>query len=310
MTIADRAKIAIALPQAFPDGYVDTGLIRRWVARAEELGYESLWTQERMTSRSAMLEPLHLLTYAAALSTRVRLGVAVLVMTRHVPVQLAVRIATLDQLSGGRIIVGIGVGGASPRGEAMGLPADRAVRRLTEGLAVMKVLWTQPAADYQGQLWQLENTSIEPKPAQKPHPPVWFGAVQPDAVRRAVRLGDGWMGQGGGVSIDDFKQQAALVRECLDEAGRDPSSFAISKRLYLAVDDDEARAERRIREWYGAYYGNPDRASLSAVWGNAAHCAERIEELVEAGANHVLLHPVFDHMEHLESLAELTGLRS
>ncbi len=307
MTIADRIKVGIALPQAFVPGPVDMGEICRFVARAEALGFESLWTQEAFLGAGPGFEPLHLLSYVAALTSRARLGVSVIVMARHNPVQLARRLATLDYMSSGRLDVGIGVGGPY-QAPGLGLPGDKAVRRLTEGLGVMKALWTQEHANYQGQMWQLKDLEMDPKPVQEPHPPVWFGAGQPDALRRAVRLGDGWMGAGAS-SRDEFVTNAALVRRYLADEGRDSASFGISKRVYLAIDDDAARAERRLREWFGAFYGNPDMGSRVGVWGTPGQVAERVEELIDAGAQHLLLQPVFDHMEHLEALAELTGLR-
>ena len=99
-----------------------------------------------------------------------------------------------------------------------------------------------------------------------------------------------------------------MVRRYLEESERDPGEFTVSKRLYLAIDDDESRAERRLREWFGQYYGSADLANRVAVWGSADLVAERIEAIAEAGASHVLLNPVFDLDEHLEQLAELTGL--
>jgi probable F420-dependent oxidoreductase len=309
MAIADRVKIGVALPQAFLDGPVDVNLIRQFMARVDTMSYQDVWGLEGLTGRAATLEPLHLLTYVAGITSRIRLGVSVLVMPRHNPVQLAKRISTIDQLSGGRLTMGIGVGGSFTRNPALGVPEDRAARRVTEGLAVMKALWTEPAATYEGQLWQLKETAMEPKPMQRPHPPVWFGGSHPDALRRAARLGDGWMGQGGGATLNEFRGYVALLKNELEAADRDPSAFPLSKRLYIAVDDNEARARERMRTFFGGYYNNADNADRVAVWGSPAHCAEQIEEYVEAGATHMLLNQVFDHMEHLESLAEITGLK-
>jgi alkanesulfonate monooxygenase SsuD/methylene tetrahydromethanopterin reductase-like flavin-dependent oxidoreductase (luciferase family) len=137
---------------------------------------------------------------------------------------------------------------------------------------------------------------------------VWFGARQPDGLRRAVRHGNGWMGAGSSTS-DAFKEGVGLVRQYLEEEKRDPATFRISKRVYIAVDNDEARGERRLREWFGQYYGNPDNASKVGVWGTPEHCAEQLEELVDAGAEHLLLNMAFDLPEQIEALAEMTGLK-
>lgn len=113
----------------------------------------------------------------------------------------------------------------------------------------------------------------------------------------------------GSSALDDFPRKIALVRSLLDEAGRDPASFPISKRLYLAIDDDEPRALRRLREWWGYYYGgNPDNAERAAIWGSRAKIAELLHQWAELGVDEVLLNPVYDLDFHAEALAEVAGL--
>ena len=168
---------------------------------------------------------------------------------------------------------------------------------------MMKALWTQPRATVAGTFWQFENVPMEPKPVQKPHPPLWFGAREEVALKRAVRHGDGWMGAGVS-STADFIKQVCLVRRLLDEAQRDPATFPISKRAYLAVDTDRDRAERRLREWFGLRYKNADMASRVSIWGSRTECTDKLGELVRAGAQHLLLNPVFDELEHLDLLAQ------
>jgi alkanesulfonate monooxygenase SsuD/methylene tetrahydromethanopterin reductase-like flavin-dependent oxidoreductase (luciferase family) len=144
---------------------------------------------------------------------------------------------------------------------------------------------------------------MEPKPVQQPHPPLWFGSRQAPALKRAVQHGNGFMGAGSS-STADFIQQYGLVQQFLDEAQRDPAAFVISKRVYLAVDPDRDRAEKRLREWFGIRYRNADMASRVCVWGSRDECLNQLGELVQAGAQHLMLNPVFDEMEHLELLAQ------
>jgi probable F420-dependent oxidoreductase len=292
----------IAIPQSFADPSIDADRIRRFLPRAEVLGYESLWVQEQIVGDSPILEPVTLLTFAAALTTKPRLGTSVLITVIRNPVQLAKSLATLDQLSRGRLIVGVGVGGPHVPEAVFGVSGEHRGRRFVEGIQVMKALWTQPQATMSGEFWQFGNVAMEPKPAQKPHPPLWFGAREAVALRRAARLGDGWMGAGSSSSAD-FVKQAELLRRSLEEAKRNPDEFTISKRVYLAVDDDRARAERRLRDWFGMRYKNADMASRVSVWGGRAECIDKLGEIVRAGARHLLLNPVFDEMEHLELLA-------
>ncbi|MEE8305560.1 MAG: LLM class flavin-dependent oxidoreductase [Candidatus Tectomicrobia bacterium] len=292
----------IAIPQAFIDRPVDMQLVRSYVSRAEALGYDSLWVQEQIVGDVPILEPLTLLSYVAALTSRLRLGTSVMLTVLRNPVQLAKSLASLDQMSQGRLTVGIGIGGHVPE-TIFGYTSERRVRRFVEGLQVMKTLWTESKATVSGNFWQFEGIAMEPKPVQKPHPPVWFGARQEAALKRAVQHGDGFMGAGSS-STADFVKQYALLQQYLDDAQRDSETFAISKRVYIAIDDDRDRAERRLREWFGVRYKNADMAPRVSVWGSRSECIDRLNELAQAGAQHLMLNPVFDEMTHLELLAQ------
>lgn len=310
MTIAGSARIGFPMPQIFVDGRVDGARVRSISQDAERLGYDSLWTQEQLMSRgaAASLEPIPLLAVAAGLTKRVKLGVSVYVMGRVEPLRLAKQLASLDQLSAGRVIAGVGAGTPDPAPGVEGMAKDRRLLRLSEGVELMRALWADEPADFEGRLWQVKGAML-PKPLQRPGIPIWFGANAESALQRAVRQGDGWMGAGSS-SIDDFKRNVGIVRNYLAESGRDPSGFTLAKRQYVAIDDNAARAEGRLREWFGAYYGNADMASRVSVWGPAGIVQERLEEVADAGAETILVSPVFDYPEHLAAIAELTGLRA
>jgi probable F420-dependent oxidoreductase len=292
----------IGLPQTFDDFSSAASCLARFVPRAEELGFEGLWVQEQIVGDAPVLEPVTLITYAAALSSTIRLGTSVLITVIRNPVQLAKALASLDQLSNGRITVGIGVGGPQIPEAVFGIASEHRGQRFVEGLQVMKALWTEPRASVSGKFWRLAEVAMEPKPAQKPHPPLWFGAREPVALRRAARLGDGWMGAGSSSSAD-FVKQIELLRRFLDEERRDPNNFAISKRVYLAVDNDRQRAERRLREWFGVRYRFADMAPRVSIWGSREECVDKLGDLIRAGARHLLMNPVFDEPEQMEILA-------
>jgi alkanesulfonate monooxygenase SsuD/methylene tetrahydromethanopterin reductase-like flavin-dependent oxidoreductase (luciferase family) len=137
---------------------------------------------------------------------------------------------------------------------------------------------------------------------QQPSIPLWFGARAPASLTRAVDMADGWMGAGS-TSIPDFLEQIAFVRNLLAERGRDEASFGLSKRLYMAVDTDADRARERMRDWVGAFYGNPALADRWAVTGTPDQILRVIEPLREAGARHLLLNPVFDYDAQLDLIA-------
>ncbi len=291
-----------AIPQTFASSPVDVAFIRAFVQKAESLGYDSLWVQEQILSDSIILEPVALLTYVAALTTKARLGTSVMITVVRNPVQLAKSLATLDQLSQGRLTVGVGLGGPHVPEAVFGVSGEQRSRKFVEGLQVMKAFWTQQKATMAGSFWKFENAPMEPKPIQKPHPPLWFGARTAIGLKRAVRHGDGWMGAGSS-SSGDFVEHVGLLRGFLDAAQRDPATFPISKRVYIAIDNDRDRAERRLREWFAVRYKNADMGSRVSIWGSRAECIDKLGALVRAGAQHLMLNPVFDEMEHAEMLA-------
>ena len=309
MAIVDRTRIGIATPHMFLDGKVDMDLANRYVRRAEDLGYASLWTQERLTGAPAVIDPLSFLAYIAGQTTRARLGVSVVVLPRHNPIHLAKMTASIDQMSGGRLILGVGLGNSADDLVQYGLSPERRVRRFIEHVEIIKALWTQDNVVYDGDFYHLNGTNIAPKPATQPHPPMWFGANAEAAIKRAIKYADGWSGAGSS-SASAFPNNVALVQRLLAEEGRSQADFPISKRVYLAIDDDEQRALRRLKEWSAFYYGNPEIPERAAVWGSAARVQEKLAEWSELGVDEFMLNPVYDYEEHMEKLAEVTGLRS
>jgi probable F420-dependent oxidoreductase len=297
-------RFAISIPQFFGDGEFDPVAFRNYCTAVEQLGFDSVWAQESLLSPSQQLAPMEVMTYAAACTQRLRIGCAVFVSTLHSPVHLARSLATLDQLSGGRVDVGVGTGGGQRPFAAFGLTSERYIGRFTEGLAMMKALWTQQRVTFDGEFWQLHDAAMEPKPAQKPHPPVWIGATSEAALRRAVRLGDGFFGSGGS-STDRFSDQVRVVRAALADAGGDPAAFPIAKRLYIGVDDNAGRARDRINAALAGIYGRPvPEIGAAAVAGPPADCAAAIAGVGAAGAELILFTTLFEPAEQAARLAD------
>jgi probable F420-dependent oxidoreductase len=295
----------IELPQVFFDGPTDMEHIRGFAMRAETLGYDSLWLQERIIGDFTMLEPVTLLSYVAGITTKLKLGTSVILLPLRNPVQLAKAYSSLDVMSGGRAVLGVGLGGGhlGSHEDVFGYSREGRVTRFTEAVQIIKLLWTEPKASFQGRYWNFKEISMEPKPLQKPHLPIIFGGHHDNALRRAVKSANGWMGAGSSSSAS-FIREAALIRNFLDRAQRDPASFHFAKRVYLAVDKDKARGEKRIREWFARRYKNADLGPKVSIWGSSAECAEKIKEIVHAGAQHIVFNPMFDEMEHLEICAK------
>jgi len=295
--------LGIALPQGSRDGHLDIALVRDFALQAEAAGFDDLWTIEQITGRYAVLESVSLLAYLSAITQRIRLGTAVLVTNLRNPVQLAKELSSVDHLSGGRITVGVGLGANTRAYAAYGLSEDRRVARFTEGIRVMKALWTEENASLYGEFFHLEAVGMQPKPLQKPHPPLWFGAHTEAAQRRAARFGDGWMGAGS-TDFNEFFVELARMQLILAETGRDASTFPLSKRVYVSINDDEATARQSIEAMMHDFYGISDpTADAWAVYGPAGRVLETLQRMRDAGLTHMLLHTAPVDLHHLETIA-------
>jgi len=295
-------RLGISLPQSFPKEKIDHGYLREYVQKAESLGFEDGWLTESILSPNFNLEPLTYISYLAAITSRLRFGVAVIILNTRNPVQLAKALASVDQLSNGRVTVGLGIGAGTANYPAFGIPAERRVARYEEAINVMKALWTEERATINGDFWKLDGARMKPKPLQKPHIPIIFGGHSEPALRRAVRMGDGWMAAGStstDASLDSLRQ----IRGYLGEAGRKESEFFLSKRIYIAIDDNEARARERLSAALGYQYGGRDQ-SRTGLAAAPSRAVEVLGRLREAGAQHVLLNPAYDHMQQMDIIVE------
>src|SRR5262250_171918 len=286
---SDHTPCCIELPQVFFDGPVDMEHIRKFAAGAETLGYDSLWLQERIIGGFSMLEPVTLLSYVAAITSKLRLGTSVILLPLRNPLQLAKAYATLDFMSGGRAVMGVGLGGGhlGSHEDVFGYTREHRVTRFSEAVQIMKLLWTEPKTSFQGRYWNFKDVSMEPKPIQRPHLPLWFGGHHENALRRAVKYGGGWMGAGSS-SSNAFVRESAQIRQFVSEAKRDPATFVYGKRVYMTVDNNKARGEKRIREWFAKRYKNADLGPRVSIWGSAAEVTEKIQEIVKAGAQFIV----------------------
>jgi alkanesulfonate monooxygenase SsuD/methylene tetrahydromethanopterin reductase-like flavin-dependent oxidoreductase (luciferase family) len=247
----------------------------------------------------------------AARTRRVTLGTAVFLPALRNPVVLAQQLATLDQISEGRLVLGAGIASDVPniRAEfaAAGVPFEGRVGRMMEGLRLARAVWTGKPIDWQGR-WPVEGGVLGPTPYREGGPPIWMaGSVRP-ALERAARHFDGWFANE--ADLARWTRQWAEVKEILVEAGRDPGRFVAAIYLTLAIDQDAARAARRIDAFLEHYYGQPAavmRQRQGCYGGPADGAAEFVGGFVKAGASHVIVRLVGDPEGQLETLA---GFRS
>jgi alkanesulfonate monooxygenase SsuD/methylene tetrahydromethanopterin reductase-like flavin-dependent oxidoreductase (luciferase family) len=236
-----------------------------------------------------------------------RLGVAVLVTSLHDPLQLASSATAVDRLSHGRLDLGVAPGGGFRRFDAFGVEPKTFISSFTEGLELMKAAWSDAErVTFHGRFRDVDDLPIEPKPVQRPHPPIWVGGTAPAALARAVRLGDSFLGAGSSTT-EAFTTVAATVRRELDVQGKDAAGFTIGKRVYLMIDDDARRARERVVAGLHRKYGGMRGIEDVPVSGTPAEVATGLRAVVEAGAEMILLNPLGDDVaedrEQMERLA-------
>lgn len=306
MTWSDGVSFGMSLPHrsARPIPAAVVGQVAR---SAEHLGFQDLWVANNTLDAAESLDAVTALSFAAALTTTIRIGVSVLALPIFHPVHVAHQIATLDRISEGRAILGVGLGKAGDY-PTFEVPTERRVRRLLEAVELIKELWAGPHASYHGQVFQVDDVTVGTTPTQHPHPPIWMGGAHPDAIRRAANLADGWMG-GGGSSNRSFAQSVPLLRAALEDAGRDPAGFPISKRVFVSVHEDPRAARLELDQWFSGVYGYPSGTEEAGVFGTPKEVGEQLAELVAMGANHLLLNPTTRYVEQTEILAEVVNLR-
>jgi probable F420-dependent oxidoreductase len=304
MALKDEMEFGFVLPCRSWEP-IDMESVRRTAVRADQLGFRDLWVTENTLDDSYSFDPMVVLTYAAALTTRIRLGVSVVVLPLHSPIHVAHQVATLDYVSGGRAVLGVGLGRAAHYTD-FGVPLEHRVTRFNEGVELIKALWTQPTADYHGEFFDVDG-GMALRPVQQPRPPIWLGGVHPATLKRAARTADGWMGAGGS-SKQGLADAVPVLQEALAEQGRDPAQFTISKRVFLSVHENAEAAHAEALRWFTDVYHNPAMLETNGFAGTPEQAREYIEEARDMGATHLLLNPITRYEEQAEILAEVVGL--
>jgi probable F420-dependent oxidoreductase len=276
--------------------------------KAEGLGFDSIWVGDSLLARPRH-DPLTLLAAVAARTKKAELGTAVLLPALRNPVVLAQQIATLDQISEGRYILGVGIASDNPpiRAEfvAAGVPFEKRVGRMMEGLRLCRELWTGKPVSWNGR-WVMENSVLGPVPHRLGGPPIWIGGMVRAARERVGRLYDGWF-----PNAPDAKGWGSQWREIQDiarEAGRNPADLTGAIYLTLTIDEDAGRANQRIDGFFENYYGQPAEIMKSRqanYAGPAAGAAEWLKGYIDEGASHLVLRFAGDPERHLETFARL-----
>lgn len=261
--------------------------LRALAARIEALGYDAIWVGDHIQFHDPRLESLTVLSHLAAVTRRVRLGTCVYLLALRHPTVVAKSVGTLDILSGGRVVFGVGVGGEFPKEfEACGIPYDERGARVDEGIAVCRLLWSPPPASFEGRFVRFTDVALDPKPVQPGGPPIWIGGRSDHALRRAVRFGDGWVSYL--IAPERYRASLEKLHAFAAEAGRPlpvGQGFEPAHLAFTVIDDDWDRAHAAAARYLSRQYNQPfdDLARKYCVLGPPARCLETLERFVEAG---------------------------
>jgi probable F420-dependent oxidoreductase len=263
--------------------------------RCEAVGLDSLWTGDHVSFHNPLYESLTLLASYASITSRIKLGSGVYLLALRRPTVVAKITSTLDALCGGRLIFGVGVGGENPKEfEACGVPHQERGARVSEGIDVVRTLWRDTPASFKGRFTHFEGVSIDPKPVQRPGPPIWIGGRSDAALARAGRQGDGWISYV--VQPERYVQSLAKIRRAAEEAGRSLDGFAAGHLTFVTVGRDYESAERAwvriLSNRYAQDFG--PLARKYGVIGTPEQCAEQIDRFVQAGCRYFVMNPIGD----------------
>jgi len=260
------------------------------VTEIDRLGFDAFWCGDHIAFAIPILDPLTQIAQAAVASRRLTFGTAVFLLPLRHPTPVAKQVATLDLLTGGRFIFGVGIGGEFPKEyESCGVPINERGARLGEGIEVMRKLWTGEKVSHEGRFYQFRDVCMTPAPRQPGGPPIWCGGRSEPALRRAARLADGWFSYA--VSPEMFAKGLVTIEAAAQEAGRRLEHFATAHLMFTRIGDsyeralDEAAASLSIR-----YAMNMRSATQRyGAIGTPSQVAEKIREFHAAGVRHLSL---------------------
>ena len=293
------------MPGPWPTSPDGPGLLWRFIDQCERTGIDSVWFSERLSSPLVVPEPITTMAAVAARTSRLKFGPSVLVMPFRAPVLAARELAMIDYLSGGRMLPAVGIGVESEREfNAVGVPFKERGRRTDEAIRIMRMLWEQDEVTFAGEFWRLERVSILPGPVQKPFP-LWVGGNSEAAMRRAGRLGDGWIPSF--ITPAQLKVGVAKTQEYARQAAREVPADHFGALVYFGIAEDP-RAARAAAEPF-IPKGRVDDATLAActAFGPPEVVTAKLEEYVGAGASKFVLRPMCPPelmLDQLKRLAE------
>jgi probable F420-dependent oxidoreductase len=265
----------------------DPGFFRAVAELAEETGYDSIWAGDHVSFHNPIVDVTVALSCFAARTERLTIGAAVVLLPLRHPSLVAREFASLDYFTGGRVVLGVGVGGEGGKDfEAVGIDPRERGARTSESMRALRELFSGPEASFSGRFFSFDGITIEPRPVQAGGPPLWVGGGSDAALQRAGRLGDGWIPIW--VSPERFAEGMDEVRRHADDAGRDPSAIAAAVMCPALVGDE---SRERLAEHLAQRYGmavKPHLVDRYCIAGPEEDCAARIRDYADAGVEHLV----------------------
>lgn len=274
-------------------------------AELEDLPIDSLWVGGHVAATNPTPEAMTSLAMVTAVTRRVRVGTSILLLPLYPPAVVAKQVADLDRVSGGRIILGVGVGGEHPAEfRACQVPVEERGRRTDEAIPLLRKLWSGEQITHDGDFYAMRDVRIHPPPAQPGGPPVVVAGRQEPAMRRAALLGDGWMPYL--YSPQRYATSVETIRRLAAAAGRDLTGFGWYAFVFVAIDPDASRARDRLAGMLGRTYRQDmsEMVGHVAAGGTVADVTATLSAYVDAGARHFIFVPVGEPDQVLPALLD------
>ena len=276
--------------------------------KAEDLGYDSVWVGDSLLARPRH-EPLTLLAGVAGRTANIALGTAILLPALRNPVVMAHQISTLDQVSDGRTIIGVGIATDQEniRNEFMaaGVSFEKRVGRMLEGLRLCRALWSGDAVDWDGR-WTVKQGVLGPMPVQKNGPPIWIGGGAEANIKRVGEEFDGWFPITPDAELIKNNWQQMQTRA--KQSARDVNAITCAAYLTLSIDESIEKAQNRADQFLSSYYGaRPDvlKKIQACYAGSLEGAVQYLQSFINAGASHLVLRFAGDHDKHLELISKV-----
>jgi alkanesulfonate monooxygenase SsuD/methylene tetrahydromethanopterin reductase-like flavin-dependent oxidoreductase (luciferase family) len=295
---------------AWDEPRYDVASLIAYVRTAERLGVSAVSVNDHLRFRRPWLDgPTALASVLSATGAMTVATTVVLPVVRG-PIPLATSLAAIDNLSGGRLVVGVGPGSYHPDYEAAGIGWDERWPRFEEAIGALRALWDPDGDPFEGAFYSTSGIRLEPTPARAGGPPIWVGSWGSEAgLRRVARLGDGWLASAYNTTPQRFAEAWSRIRDLLSAHGKDPATFPNGlATMMFRIEADPATARRALEEWVAPALGrDPAELGERLLLGPAEACAERLARYAEAGVQRVFLWPVGDPVEQLERFGELVS---